>query len=373
MKKIGNLKLNAYSRNALISYGLVLIFFVAVTLMKGAGMINSHMQGMLVPVCAYAVLAVSLNLVVGISGELSLGHAGFMAVGAFAAAVTSSYFQETVTAEPVRLLIALVVGGIASGIVGFIIGIPVLRLRGDYLAIVTLAFGEIIRNLLNITYIGLDEKGLHFAFHQDSIHLSENGKMILTGPMGATGMTKLSSFTAGILLVLFTLFVVQNIINSKQGRAIMAIRDNRIAAEATGLSVMKYKMTAFVTSAALAGMGGALFALNYSGIAPSKFTLNTSVFILVYVVLGGMGNIWGSMIAAAVLTILPEALRAFADYRMLTYAIVLILVMLATNNPTIKSYTNVWAKKLRPKKKGGGDGAGMEGSGEQVEGGALNA
>ena len=158
--------------------------------------------------------------------------------------------------------------------------------------------------------------------------------------MGAVGVTKLSSFTAGFILILITLFVVQNLVDSRAGRAIMALRDNRIAAESVGISVTKYKLMAFVTSAVLAGAAGALFGLNYSSTVASKFDFNTSILVLVFVVLGGLGSIRGSIIAAALLYVLPELLRNFniAEYRMLIYAVILILVMLATNNPTLKSF-----------------------------------
>lgn len=161
-------------------------------------------------------------------------------------------------------------------------------------------------------------------------------------------MTKIATFGMGFVLVLFTLFVVLNLIDSRSGRAIMAIRDNRIAAEAMGLNVTKYKMMAFVTSAVLAGMAGALYGLNFSTVAASKFKFDTSILVLVFVVLGGIGNIRGSIISATLLTILPELLRAFANYRMLIYAIVLILVMLATNNPTLRSLV----QRIIPHKKG---------------------
>ncbi len=144
---------------------------------------------------------------------------------------------------------------------------------------------------------------------------------------------------------MITLVIVQNLIRSRHGRAIMAVRDNRIAAEAVGIPVTKYKMMAFVTSAALAGAAGALFGLNYSNLAATKFDFNTSILVLVFVVLGGLGNIWGSIIATVILYILPEALRGFASYRMLIYAIVLIVVMLTTNNPTLK----IWREELREK------------------------
>ena len=174
----------------------------------------------------------------------------------------------------------------------------------------------------------------------DKTQLREGGKLIIGGPMGIGGIQKISTFTAGFLLVMVTLVVVFNLVNSRAGRAIMAIRDNRIAAESVGLNVTKYKMMAFVTSAALAGAAGALFAMNYSTIVANKFDFNTSILILVFVVLGGLGNMLGSIVAATALTILPEALRQFADYRMLVYAIVLILVMLFTNNPKLKQVFN---------------------------------
>ena len=162
------------------------------------------------------------------------------------------------------------------------------------------------------------------------------------------GVTKLATFTAGFILVLITLVIVQNLVHSRAGRAIMAIRDNRIAAESVGIGVTKYKMMAFVLSAALAGAAGTLFAQGQTAVIATKFDFNTSILILVFVVLGGLGRMWGSIIAAAALTILPEALRGFATYRMLVYAIVLILVMLATNNPMLKSFF----ARIIPKRKG---------------------
>ena len=356
-KKIKNM--TSYGKRALASYSIVILAYILVSVLHSAGFVTNSLYGQLVPICVYISLAVSLNLVVGISGELSLGHAGFMSVGAFTGVITSACLQESIVAPMPRLFIALLVGGLIAGIAGVLIGIPVLRLRGDYLAIVTLAFGEIIRNVLNCLYIGLDEKGLRFATSAEKLALNPlDGQVLLNGPMGATGIQKLSTFTAGFVLVLFTLFIVQNLVNSKQGRAIMAARDNQIAAESVGLNVTNFKMIAFVTSATLAGMAGALFALNYTTVAPVKFNFNTSILILVFVVLGGMGNIIGSIISATILTILPEALRQFSDYRMLLYAVVLILVMLATHNPAFRAvldrYTGAVTtalRKLRPKKK----------------------
>ena len=336
--------LSKTAKSNAITYGIVILFYIVMQVLSGAGILTNSLTGQLVPICAYICMAVSLNLTVGILGELSLGHAGFMSVGAFTGIIISMSLQNAIPAGPVRLLIAIVVGGLFAAAAGFLVGVPVLRLRGDYLAIVTLAFGEIIKNILNNLYAGLDADGLHVSLLNNSaVNLAEGGKVLINGPMGATGITKLSGFTAGIILVLFTLFVVLNLVHSRTGRAVMAIRDNRIAAESVGINITKYKLTAFVISAALAGMAGALYAMNYSTIVPKKFDFNTSILVLVFVVLGGMGNIRGSIIAAAILTVLPELLRAVNDYRMLIYAIVLILVMLVTNNPTLKHLvTTVW-------------------------------
>ena len=221
-----------------------------------------------------------------------------------------------------------------------------LRLRGDYLAIVTLAFGEIMKNIFGNLYLGVDKAGLHATLKTEGLTLAEGGKMIISGPRGATGIAKLSTFAIGFVLILFTLFVVQNLINSKEGRAIKAVRDNRIAAESVGINVTAFRMKAFVVSAFLAGMAGALYAMNYGSITASKFNFNTSINILVFVVLGGMGNILGSIISATVLYILPEAMRGLQDYRMIIYAIVLILVMLFTWSPKVKDGVSVAADKV---------------------------
>ena len=322
------------------TYGVVILIYLVMQGMIVSGSITSSLKGMLIPICAYIVMAISLNLTVGILGELSLGHAGFMSMGAFTGVTAAIALQDIVTSNGLRLAIGLVVGAIFAAIAGFLIGIPVLRLKGDYLAIVTLAFGEIIKSIFNNLYVGVDEKGLQMSMLTDKTKLAEGGKLIIGGPMGIGGIQKISTFTAGFLLVMITLVIVVNLVNSRAGRAIMAIRDNRIAAESVGLNVTKYKMMAFVTSAALAGAAGALFAMNYSTIVANKFDFNTSILILVFVVLGGLGNMLGSIVAATALTILPEALRQFSDYRMLVYAIVLILVMLFTNNPKLKAIFN---------------------------------
>ena len=331
-------RLNKTTRSNFITYGGVIIAFVILQGIMAGGGLSATLRGQLVPICAYIVMAISLNLTVGVLGELSLGHAGFMSVGAFSGVVAAVSLQSAIPFAPLRLGIAMVVGAVIAGVAGFLIGIPVLRLKGDYLAIVTLAFGEIIKSIINNLYVWLDSTGLHFSLLNDTMNLEEGGKTIIGGPMGVSGNIPISTFAAGFILVLVTLFIVFNLVNSRSGRAIMAVRDNRIAAESVGINITKYKLMAFVTSAALAGASGTLFAMNYSTVVANKFDFNTSILVLVFVVLGGLGNMWGSIIAAAALTILPEALREFSEYRMLVYAIVLILVMLATNNPTIKSF-----------------------------------
>ena len=344
MKKIWNDKTK---RINLITYLTVTVFFVAMQAMSTGGLLSSSWKGFLVPICVYISLAVSLNLLVGICGELSLGHAGFMGIGAFSGIVVAALLKDIVPSDMLRLLLAMVVGGVLAGATGFLIGIPVLRLRGDYLAIVTLAFGEILKNIIGNLYIGLDSQGVHVSVTSAKFQLLEGGKMILDGPVGATGIQKLATFPMGFALVLLTLFVVLNLVNSKEGRAIKAVRDNRIAAESVGINVTAFRMKAFVVSAFLAGMAGALFGLNYSSLSATKFNFNTSINILVFVVLGGMGNILGSVISAAVLYVLPEAMRSLEDYRMILYAVVLILVMLFTWSPKVKEFTSVVTAKIK--------------------------
>ena len=332
------------TRHDFVTYAMCIVAFAIVFFMQSNHMIPRMIAGQLVPITAYIVMAISLNLVVGIAGDLSLGHAGFMSVGAYTGIVTAVALESAVPSDPMRLIISIVVGAIAAAILGFLIGIPVLRLSGDYLAIVTLAFGEIIKEIVTCLIVGVDSRGLHVIFNItgnstiDDLHLLEDGTAIIKGAQGATGTATIATFTAGFILVMITLIVVLNLTRSRAGRAIMAIRDNPIAAQSVGLNLTKYKLMAFTVSAALAGASGTLFAMNYSTIVANKFDFNTSILILVFVVLGGLGNIWGSLVAAAALTILPEALREFADYRMLVYAIVLILVMIFTNNPQLKAF-----------------------------------
>ena len=335
-----NMLKNKNSRTDMITYLVVIAAFIVMQTLSSMNMLGSSIKGFLIPICVYISLAVSLNLLVGVCGELSLGHAGFMGLGAFSGVVIAALLKDVMANVVLRLACAMLGGGVIAGVASVVIGIPVLRLRGDYLAIVTLAFGEILKNLIGNLYIGKDVKGIHFAFNSADLVLGEGGKKILSGPMGATGVQKIASFPMGFVLVLITLFVVLNLIDSKEGRAIKAVRGNRIAAESVGINVTAFRLKAFVVSAFLAGMAGALYGLNYSSLTASKFNFNTSINILVFVVLGGMGNIFGSVISATVLYVLPEAMRELEDYRMLLYAVVLIVVMLFTWSPSVKNMMN---------------------------------
>ena len=332
------------ARSDLINYIMIGAAFILITVLKNHGALSRSQQGLLVPICCYIVMAISLNLVVGILGDLSLGHAGFMSVGAFTGVITAMSLATFIPSAPLRLALAMLVGAFFAAVVGALVGIPVLRLNGDYLAIVTLAFGEILKELITCLIVGVDGRGLHILFNfngaksANDLKLLDDGRVIIKGAQGATGTQMIATFTAGFILIMLTLLIVQNLVRSRHGRAIMAVRDNRIAAESVGINITKYKMMAFVTSAALAGAAGALFGLNYSNLAATKFDFNTSILVLVFVVLGGLGSIRGSIIATVVLYILPEVLRGFANYRMLIYAVVLILVMLTTNNPILQGY-----------------------------------
>ena len=333
--KMKNVK-NKITIQNLITYAIVIAFWVFIQIWSMAGHMTNLLNGLLVPICTYVILAISLNLTVGILGELSLGHAGFMCVGAFSGAFFTKAMADAIPSVGVRFAIAILIGAAVAALCGFLIGIPVLRLKGDYLAIVTLAFGEIIKNLINVLYVGKDSQGFHFSMKDAaSLNLEGDGEVIIEGAQGITGTPKASTFTIGIILVLIALFIILNLIHSRTGRAIMAIRDNRIAAESVGINITKYKLLAFTVSASIAGVAGVLYAHNLSSLAatPKNFGYNMSIMILVFVVLGGIGNIRGSIISAVILTALPELLRGLNNYRMLIYAIVLIAMMLFNSAP----------------------------------------
>lgn len=336
------------SKDAFITYAMVVIVYLIIQAMVMSGSMSSLMQGMLVPLCTYSIVAIGLNLCVGYLGELSLGHAGFMCVGAFSSAFFTKCMEDSSMNPTVRFIIALLIGIVFAAFFGFLIGIPVLRLRGDYLAIVTLAFGEIIKNVMNVLYVGRDSKGFHFSIKDaTALNMDTDGELIVNGAKGITGTPHQSTFTIGVILIILSLIVVYNLVNSRSGRAITATRDNRIAAESVGIDVTKFKLLAFTVSAALAGVAGVLYAHNLSMLKVSGFDYNMSILILVYVVLGGIGNLRGSIIATVILYALPELLRGFANYRMLIYAIVLIVMMLFNWAPAARNWRARMVEKFK--------------------------
>lgn len=350
MKKVFNTLFGRKTRSRTVSYAIVILAYIILSVLQSSGSLKRMIVALLVPVTCYIVAAIGLNMNVGISGELNLGQAGFMSVGGFTAAVVSALISGAIPNETLRLIICLIAGAIAAGLIGWLISIPVLKLQGDYLAIVTLAFGQIIMSILNNLYIGVDGSGLHFAFVKNTMTLGEGGKLIVSGPMGITGNDTIATFTAGTVLVLVSLFIVYNLIYSREGRAIMACRDNRIAAETVGIRVSRTKTLAFVVSSALGGAAGALYVMNYSSVAATKFDFNTSILILVYVVLGGLGSMTGTIIATTLLVMLPELLRFLSSYRMLIYAIVLIVIMIVTNNEKTRLFFTLLKRKITGKK-----------------------
>lgn len=342
------MKMTKDFKENLITYGIVIVAFIIVEIMTATGSISSLMKGLLVPLCVYVILAISLNLIVGILGELSLGHAGFMCVGAFTGAFFSRCMENVITVAPVRFTLAILIGAVCAGLIGLLIGMPVLRLKGDYLAIVTLAFGEIIKNVINVIYVGKDANGIHISMKDAaSMNMESDGDLIINGAQGITGTPKDSNFIVGTILILITLFIVLNLIKSRDGRAIMSIRDNLIAAESVGIRITRYKLMAFSISAALAGVAGVLYAHNLNSLmaTPKNFGYNMSITILVFVVLGGIGNIRGSIISAVILTLLPELLRGMNDYRMLIYSIVLIAIMLFNWSPKLLNLRKKYSLK----------------------------
>lgn len=290
----------------LINAVLVALFLLGGSLLISGGVLSGYYSKVVVKIGIYIILAVSLNVATGYLGQLPLGHAGFMAVGAYASAI---FMTRLGLRGQGAFAVAAVLGGLAAALAGFLIGIPALRLKGDYLAIITLGFGEIIRVILT----NLDDV-LGFSF--------------TGGAGGLLGIPKTTNFLNTFLWVGITCFLIHTLMKSRHGRAIYAIRENEIAAEASGIPVTAYKTFAFVVSAFFAGVAGALYS-GYLGILkPDNFKFMTSIEILVMVVLGGMGSMLGSVVSAAVLTALPEALRVFSDWRMIAYALLLILVMI---------------------------------------------
>lgn len=325
------------TKNNLITLvGTAVVFVTLAALAEGSALSNK-ITGLLVPIGIYVILSISLNLTVGVLGELSLGHAGFMCVGAYVSGTFSLIIQNSpnlAVPDWLRFTIAIILGGIMAAVFGVLIGIPVLRLRGDYLAIVTLGFGEIMKSLANNLYLVMDDNGLHFGFTQAPVLAEDSGevKELLRGPIGmaAPQDTNIWIVTAVLLICLAALMMF---IDSKSGRACMAVRDNYIAAQSIGINVTKFRLMAFTISAGIAGVAGALYSHSLSLLAAKKFDYNLSILILVFVVLGGLGSLRGSIIATIILYALPELFREVGNYRMLLYAIVLIGMMIFNNAP----------------------------------------
>lgn len=307
-----------FTKKNLLCLLAVIAVYGVIFALDSMGIFTRHAKALLVPIGVNIILAVSLSLIVGFLGELSLGHAGFMSVGAYAGCMFTIYVDMPWFVE---FPLAMLIGGTVAAIFGVIIGIPALRLKGDYLAITTLAFGEIIRSVLN--NLG-----------------------IVGGSGGLNGIPRYSNYTIVFIVMVITIVIIANLVKSRHGRAICSIRDNKIAAESMGIPVVYYKLLAFVIAAFFAGIAGVLYGHNLGILKPSTFDFNKSIEILVMVVMGGMGSIPGSIVAAFLITVLPEILRGLQDYRMLIYAIVLIVMMLLNNNPKFNSFKQrVFSKK----------------------------
>lgn len=317
LQKKGRLSGNA------VTLIMVAVIYGAIAVLLYGGMASRQLSNMLISISCYIVMAVSLNLVVGLLGELSLGHAGFVSVGLFSGCLVS-LATEGFLPMVVRLPLSMIIGGIFSALVGFVVGLPALRLKGDYLAIVTLGCGEIIKTVITNLNITGGAKGLNTAaIYSDS-------KTLLP---------------YAIVIVFIVVLVMMNLKNSRHGRAIMAIRDNRIAAESNGVDVTYYKLMVFVLAAFFAGMAGTLYGHTLANVKAASFDYNTSIEILVLVVLGGMGSIRGSIIATIILRALPEMLRAdwVSNYRMLAYSILLIVIMLLNSSPKFAELKGRWS------------------------------
>ncbi len=310
-KKTGRIpksKLLSYAVNA----GLLLVFYFLFFALIANGTINRYSSGIMTTMFINIILTVSLNLVSGFLGQLVLGHAGFMSVGAYTAALFTLYSGLPIT---IAFPISIVLAGVMAAVFGVIIGVPALRLRGDYLAIITLGFGEIIRVIILACDFTGGAKGLRGI------------PTILPKGSDATSLA-LAKYSYVFWLAVITVVVIWAFVRSRHGRAVIAIREDEIAAEASGIHTTYYKLFAFVMAAFFAGVAGSVYAHHIGVLDPGKFNFDYSVEILLMAVLGGLGSITGSIIAAVALTILPEFLRGFEDYRMLIYAVILIIVML---------------------------------------------
>ena len=309
-----------------INYILVLALLVYGVVLLMGGSLRPSMAQLFAQMGYSIILAVSLNLVVGFLGELSLGHAGFMCVGAYVGGLCAVTLKQSMPdMKLLVLIISMLIGGAVAAIFGFIIGLPSLRLKGDYLAIVTLAFGEIVRNVFMNQEVFGGARGL------------------TTGTLKYDTRQSPTLFIVTLIVALIMLIVIQNLVKSKHGRAITAIRDNEIAAKAMGINVTFYKLFVFIVAAFFAGCAGVIYAHITTPVLYTFFSYNYSIEILVMVVLGGMGSISGSIIAAVFITYVNFMLQSqlsgdLASLRNLVYAIILILVVIFGNAPALKSF-----------------------------------
>lgn len=311
------------------NYIVIAIATLLFGLLSISGSLSISTLYLLEKIAIAVMLTVSLSVVVGFLGELSLGHAGFMCVGAYLGGKTACILEPRFGNSFITLLIAIAVGGIVAALCGVIIGLPALRLKGDYLAIVTLAFGEIVRSLF-----------------MNSSNESFGGPLGLDTPR----YDKNVLFIIALVFVLLCLMVIQNLIRSKHGRAITSIRDNEIAARATGINVTKYKLSVFTIAALFAGIAGVLYSFSNYTIQSTKFSYNYSIEILVMVVLGGMGSINGSIIAATLITFLDVKLQTIltgnlAVLQDLLYALILIILVIYNNTPALKGFREQYSMK----------------------------
>ena len=274
---------------------LALVVYAVVQFLINGEIVNFYYQNMLITMCINIMLAVSLHLVIGITGQFSIGHAGFMAIGAYISAIGTMKLE-------LPFITAIILGAVVAALAGLLVGVPTLRLKGDYLAIATLGFAEIIRIVfLNVDYVG-----------------------------GAAGIQVMrqSDWTYAFFAVVITILVIANFTKSRHGRACIAIREDEIAADAMGINTTYYKVVAFAIGSFFAGVAGAIYSHNFYIIQPTTFGFLKSFDILIFVVLGGLGSLSGSVLAAIFLTLVTTYLQGFPETRMIIYSLVLIIVML---------------------------------------------
>lgn len=304
---------------------IALVIYTVMIIGSTTGLISRYNQGIITSICINIILVASLNLTAGYLGQLTLGHAGFMSIGAYGSALLTKDILASLPIE-ISFWASLIISGVVAAIVGFIVAVACLRLKGDYLAIITLAFGEIIKNVLtNFDLVG--------------------------GAKGYMGINRFVTLPLSMAIAIVSVFIIYLLVHSQFGRVIQAIASDEIAANNCGIHDRYYKIVTFVIAAFFAGIAGCLYAHYMGNLAPKVFDYNMSIKLLVMVVLGGMGNLMGGIIATIILTLLPELLKTFADYQMLAYALVLIVMMLAKHSSTVQTWLQVVKSKVTSKRR----------------------